>query len=522
MLDLHKKILIETMKESTVEVIIFFTVRFFCCYIYFLPTLLPFIISYYREFNPLVSRATLFPMIFFIMIGYYASHFILAKLSPVIGIKGIILLSASTLVVVNYVIFLSSSLIYIWIMNFLMGISLNLGNTGALYYFQGKYDHEAKILFGKSMGGDLVGMFFWIQLSSLYINPSNVKAQYIDINGQNEQLFPKEVYSKIPSFMLILALGYLISMIVLMRYITNPDKYRFTLFEEKKANEIDDRRDRLLSFDVDIHLENFDDVSRTRRSYDFVEHQQNSKSVEEPLMINYQFELKSLPCKALKDNFDRALKPSMTNIESKGYETEKEMFEREEKEAREESIKPKFIYFSLSSVLLTTVIGFYISSFKVMGLTKLNNDSLLNIIYSCGGGLNFLLRIYSGEYFNYFGFYKSHFYCCLCSLALCISFLLTDSEMPYLFNWLHVLFRAMSGLFYLNLYNSIFFMYPKHISLFLLRYIEVIYCVSNFLSVFVNMFFVYGSNYYWVHLVCISLSIGSIEIFRRNTYLFEI
>lgn len=509
------------MKESTIEVIVFFIVRFYACYIYFMPTLMPFIISYYREWNPLVCRATLFPMYSFIMIGFFVSHFVLAKLSPMIGIKGIILLSAISYVFISYGMFLSSSLIFIWFMNFLLGISLNLGNAGSLYFFQGKYDQEAKIFFGKCMGGDLVGMFFWIQFSSIYINPANVKAQYIDVNGHDEQIFPKEVYLKVPGFMLAVSVGYLISMLILLRFIKNPDKYRFTLFEDNKIDEIDVRRSRMLSFDTDIHLENFDETVNIKRSYNFVEHNQNNKGSEEPLVGDCNFELKSLPSNQKKENLEKEVQPSVKNTKTRGYETEKEIFEREEREAREESIKPKFVYFAVISILQTTIVGFYISSFKVMGLTKLNNDSLLNRIYSCGGILNFVMRIYSGDYFNYFGFQKSLIYCCSSSLVICIGFLLTDSGMPYIFNWLHVFFRAMSGLFYLNLYNSIFFMYPKHISLFLVRYIEVIYCCSNFLSVFVNMFFVYGSNYFWVHIVCISINIAAIEIFRRNIFLFE-
>lgn len=185
-----------------------------------------------------------------------------------------------------------------------------------------------------------------------------------------------------------------------------------------------------------------------------------------------------------------------------------------------ESRQPRFLVFVTSCILLVVFNVYYVTAFKVMGLTKLNNDHLLSMILSLGGLVNMGLRLVSGEFFDHLGFKKAHLGCCLGCLLVCVGYLATDSSMPRLFNWLHLPFRGLVGLIYLNIYNSIFALYEKEAALFLVRYADLIYFAGYAFAIPINTFLVFGTNYLWVHVTMTGFVLAAIELFRRNIHLY--
>lgn len=165
------------MKQTTIEVFVFFLLRFFGCYHYIFPSLLPYFVSYFRERNPSVSQASLYPVLTFEMAGCFFSHFLMKRLTARVGIRRTVLISAGSFALISQFLFLSgfSSVFFLSAAHFLVGFVLNLGNICVFFFFQAKYGDSARLFFGKCLGGDLIGMFFWLQVAAWVINPHNVK-----------------------------------------------------------------------------------------------------------------------------------------------------------------------------------------------------------------------------------------------------------------------------------------------------------------------------------------------------------
>ena len=467
------------MKQTTIEVFVFFLLRFCSCYAYLFPSLLPYYVSYFRVYNPYISQTSLYPVLTFEMAGCFFSHFIIKQLTTQFGVKRTVLISAGSFVIISQFLFLSgfSSVFFLWAIHFVSGFVLNLGNICVFFFFQAKYGDSARLYFGKCLGGDLIGTFFWLQVATRVINPHNLKATD-PTPASPDQLFPLSVYSRLPFFLTIFSLIYFFGMLAALQLVEDPPRLSSSDSGEQKAGG-------------------------------------EGENYLEAALLAQEIELQ--PIKSTLNETKVISTPEPLNPQSAAIDPKPSCFS---KPGEYESRQPRFLVFVTSCILLVTFNAYYMAAFKVMGLTKLNNDNLLSLIFSLGGLVNMGLRLFSGEFFDLLGFKKAHLACCFACLLICVGYLATDSSMPRLFNWIHLPFRGILGLIFLNIYNSIFALYEKEAALHLVRYVDLVYFIGYAMAIPANTFLVFGTNYFWVHLTMTGFVLAAIELFRRNLHLY--
>lgn len=182
--------------------------------------------------------------------------------------------------------------------------------------------------------------------------------------------------------------------------------------------------------------------------------------------------------------------------------------------------QPKFIFYFLSNILIMLYYMFYIPNFKVIGLSMINNDILISNIFALGSVSNFFARYFSGDFFQYFGLKRSFELCVYASLFNVAVMVLTDPSHPYIFNWIHILLRGLSGLIFLTMLNGLFVLYKKETALYLLRSMDMAFLFATLFGVIINYVLVFGTNYRYIHLLFLVTTASALGLFRAKNHLF--
>lgn len=508
------------MEESTKDTLVFFVVRACSCFFYVLPSILPYLISFFRETDPSFSRVTVLPVFLIGSIGYFFAQSIISSYSSVLGIKGLVVMSFCASFVFFQMMFWFSSLIWFYAITFLVGVAQSLTSACTFLFFQAKYKENAKAFFGKCVGGDVFGIFFWVQVSNLVINPRNLKASSIGVDGQGELVFPKEVYFMLPRFIFLYSFCNLCLVSLLITFVKNPKPYEFSLFEIEDEEILDETENTKTEIKMTEFAAATPDFNIFRKSFDFVQHSKKSNSnlkKTKPEAIELQaIRSNSEPAEPVDEKQQKS--PSFPPVPTETGRPQQIDFES----AKKAMSDPKFKLFFIVCVLMYTYVSFYTSLFKVMGLAKLNNDNLLSCIFALGALLAYMAEYFSDSFFKILGLRIGS--CLSFYLCLAISFLYYcfDDGWPYMFNWLHVAFHASGGILYLTMFSVLFHMYEKEKAFFLSKFLEIGFVFANVVSIFVNTFFVDGENYRSAHIAMMLVTFGGCEIFRRNVDRFEI
>lgn len=209
---------------------IFSTIRFFFTLYYIFPVTFPYQVSYYRQTNLNVTKQMALPIILICFSGNFCSHIIIEKCMPYLGLKTLACACSLSYVVLVELLFFDSSRLFILAVNFCIAMSGNVVGLLAIHFFQGKYHENGSVYFGKCMSGDLVGMFFWIKMANWLVNPRNIPAEYQTINGSTEQIFPAEVFMKLPGFLRLYTWSTFLFCVVATQLLDVPGKLRGKLF----------------------------------------------------------------------------------------------------------------------------------------------------------------------------------------------------------------------------------------------------------------------------------------------------
>lgn len=500
------------------ETAAFFLIRAFSSYPQLLPALLPYL------FPPLQPQLSPIILILMTFVPLPLTFPILYFVLPKIGLKLTMILSAIAMVILTQLALVSDSFYYQMAVQFLLGLGYGV-STGAVWFtLNERYGSTTSIFWGCSMAGEAFGTCFWIIASDWFINPHNLPEELK--NGIMQ--FPPEVYQRFAEFLKIYGFTYALVLFLMLNFVQEPENFTCRLFDHyiinadkelvntpffemtnlqaipvEEATKEESEIPLYKSLSVQL-LDQASPVSLDRRRLTAIERKSNIGSfsfVEQSCQYNIENLLRQQQQALLK------MQPKSNPLMNK---------ERKNAPAYLKSASPILLF--LVHLLTNAIFVFYITTSKIMNLSKINNDSAVSYALAFGSVLHCGVRAISGKYFNHLGFFFASNMALLLLFLVVLVFWICEKTHPFIFVFNFVLMRGISALGYMSVINIIFFVNEKKEAIQVLKYIELTEVVCYGLTLLIDSFIVIDYDYSDCHLLFVLLIIFAVFVFNLRIY----
>lgn len=500
------------------ETAAFFLIRAFSSYPQLLPALLPYL------FPPLKPQLSPFILIFMAFIPLPLTFPILNFILPKIGLKLTMILSAIAMVVLTHVALINDSFYFQMGVQFLLGLGYGL-STGAVWFTLNElYGSTTSIFWGCSMAGEAFGTCLWIIASEWLINPNNLPETIQDRVMQ----FPPEVYENFSNFLKVYGFTYSLVLFLMLNFVQEPENFTCKLFDRYIVNA--DRELICTPFFEMIDQKAAPVEQLTKEDFEIPLYKSLSVQLIDPTPPADldRRRLTAIESKSNLGSFSFVEQSYQYNIESKFREEQRALMKMQPKSnplmSKEQKNAPVYLKSASTKLLFfihlltNACFVFYITTSKIMNLSKINNDSAISYALAFGSVLHCGVRAISGKYFNKLGFFFASNIALVLLFLVVLVFWICEKAHPFIFVFNFVLMRGISALGYMSIINIIFFVNEKKKVILVLKYIELTEVICYGLTLALDSFIVVDYDYSGCHLLFVLCILVAVFVFNSRIY----
>ena len=429
----------------------------------------PYLATFYKQYDETIGMRDVFTAFGGYHIGRFIGNLILPYLIYFLGCKKTIQIGGILYCINCYFFAQFPSKITLNFCAIFNGFIFQLKVLPINFFMSKKYENG--IMYSDHIySGFSISAFIWSLCLTFIVNPKNKEMDKITyINGYEEKYFDKTISDRMGTYLLLNGTISLIVIIICTQFIKGPSNFPPSyLYYYKKF---------------------FGNLTEE-------EEEENSNSLENILkkpIID--------PHSSVSINSIKSLQKENSLLETETNNEKKENLESFRNESIIEMKKLKFILLIFIFVLKSVSCSYFYGYSKYISYGIVNNDRLISFLFAFVSIPDIAARYVLTYIWKKKGFYNTIIICICFSIFLNLTFLFIGYKNATVFIFLIFAQVFNFALVYLTGNLTLFSLYKPEVALFLTKIFDSYMFFYRYYSIFLNAFFVYGDNYFYIFFI---------------------